>query len=245
MQYSGKYYWSRAVRRISNLRLGYYKAGIQFCMENSLLAVTSAYGPYDLVVHVGAHTASEAPTYEALGAERVVWVEADPETAARARERLHARGAAQHILVAAAASDGSTSTRSLYRSSNDGASSSVHPPGPGHLTLFPDVHWTGEALRVPTMTLAEILTCTATDIERYARSLLVVDCQGHEYEVVMGAGADVLAQFQVVISEVSIAPLYEGARPAHEVINLLEACGFVPVTPIPEAHGDVLFMRRL
>ncbi|MEI9965312.1 MAG: hypothetical protein WDM92_12105 [Caulobacteraceae bacterium] len=55
-----------------------------------------------VIVHVGAHKGGEAGRYETLGARRVIWIEADDETAEMARRKLARRsGATEHTLLQA------------------------------------------------------------------------------------------------------------------------------------------------
>ena len=51
------------------------------------------------IVHVGAHRGQEAALYAKWGAARVIWVEADPETAHGLRQHLSEMDAAPQDLA--------------------------------------------------------------------------------------------------------------------------------------------------
>jgi len=72
---------------------------------------------------------------------------------------------------------------------------------------------------------------------------LVVDVQGMDYEVLEGMGEE-LAQFEVLLIEVSSAAVYQGQRLAHEVDEFLFSKGFSCHDGCaPCAHCDRLYRR--
>mmetsp|Transcript_23326 Transcript_23326/g.47730 ORF Transcript_23326/g.47730 Transcript_23326/m.47730 type:complete len:206 (-) Transcript_23326:285-902(-) len=72
---------------------------------------------------------------------------------------------------------------------------------------------------------------------------LVVDVQGMDYEVLEGMGEE-LAQFEVLLVEVSSAAVYQGQRLAHEVDEFLFSKGFSCHDGCaPCAHCDRLYRR--
>ena len=78
-------------------------------------------GPFELVVHVGAHIGQEAELYRSLGAQHVIWIEGDPDTYVRLVAELakvERQGARpiKHETVCALVSDATDRTRSFHRS---------------------------------------------------------------------------------------------------------------------------------
>jgi FkbM family methyltransferase len=63
------------------------------------------------------------------------------------------------------------------------------------------------------------------DIPNLGPTLLKVDTQGHDWEVVEGAGV-VLDRTEIIMVEFSFIPLYQSSRPAWEIIRLLNRMGF-------------------
>lgn len=198
--------------------------------------------PVALVVHVGAHLGEERDLYEQLGAEHIVWIEADPVIAARLLESLADAPKSKHTVIQAAASDSNGHRVSLYRYSNDGSSNSLHAPGARFHESFPDVAETGDTCQVQTMTLRKILHDLG--LGPLPPSLLVIDVQGHELAVLHGLGEEWASQFSFVKIEVSERELYEAGAAARQVYEWLRRCSFEGITPLPAVHGDVLFRRR-
>ncbi len=202
--------------------------------------------PVDLIVHVGAHWGQEADQYEDYGARTVLWIEADPDTYSVLTERLAARrGAVTHLAENALVSAGSRQTMPFYRFSNMGASSSVYRATDKLHEKFPDVMETGEKLSLSTCSLPDILARNNIDPSSAGRSMLVLDVQGHEYEVLKGLG-DGLRAFQLCTCEVSRIQIYEGGARYEQVDAHMEAHGFRLVSQkirnVPD-HGDVLYRR--
>lgn len=72
---------------------------------------------------------------------------------------------------------------------------------------------------------------------------LVVDVEGHEYDVLLGFGA-LLSHFQFAVVECSAVPVFCGQSPAWEVIALMQVAGFKQLTPV-QPHDDIMFARAL
>jgi len=61
-----------------------------------------------------------------------------------------------------------------------------------------------------------------------SKSLLKIDVQGYELEVLKGAD-DFLRQTKIIITELSLVPLYEGGADYAQVISYLDDKGFSPI----------------
>lgn len=82
--------------------------------------------------------------------------------------------------------------------------------------------------------------------------LVKIDVQGFEDKVITG-GTDVLKQADMVISEVSYVPLYEGQKLFNDIYDQIKALGFLyhgnyeqlhsPANNMP-LQGDAIFMKK-
>jgi FkbM family methyltransferase len=125
-------------------------------------------------------------------------------------------------------------------------SSSLLPIAPTQSAIFPG---TEESHREP-VRVAPLDAFLGRE-ELSPRSLLKIDVQGYELEVLKGCEI-LLEQFYAVYVECSFVELYEGQSLAHEVIDWLHGRGFylarVGLVAFDKAgmsvQGDFLFLRR-
>ena len=201
--------------------------------------------PVDLVVHVGAHWGEDAAFYESCDAETVLWVEADPDTYAGLVEAMGKRTRARHLTENALVSAEAGENLSFHRFRGDGASSSVHRATEAMAERFPQNVETGEVLELTTRSLPEILARHGVDPTMAKRPMLVLDVQGHEFEVLKGLGAG-LRDFAMCKCEVSRVELYAGGARFDEIDAHMRAQGFRLASHsyfrVPR-HGDVLYLR--
>lgn len=188
-------------------------------------------------IHVGAHHGQERETYERLGIESVLWVEASPETYKILAERM-ADSAGRHVVVNAFASHTAGESLALHRYSNEGASSSIFDVGSFHREKWPHVVDTGLVEQVITARLDEIAARHGfTEV-----GLLNIDTQGAELLVLRGATA-LLGKAKAVIVEISTKEYYQGGALYPDVRDFLIAHGFAEAHEPPE-HGDQLYLRK-
>lgn len=207
-------------------------------------------GPFDLVVHVGAHTGQEVELYRTLGAQRVIWIEADPDTYARLVKNLseaerQATRPIRHKTVCALVSDANDLTKTFHRFNNEGASSSVYPPTKRLLNEWPGLGLVGNIVELRTRTLENILEAAQID-PRPSKSLLIVDVQGHEAAVLAGIGR-YACTFEICECEVSQEAIYEGGALYPDIKAIFERLGYQMVSHSEENlpwHGDIIFERR-
>jgi FkbM family methyltransferase len=122
---------------------------------------------------------------------------------------------------------------------------------PGVLDSIPNMAETGIATITLSTLAAEFPAITAGITE--PRVLLKSDTQGHEAEVLRGAGPNGLPQAVVaVMVELAAQPLYDGQPPMTTVMDLVMDDGFTPVVFEPWFRSsddlrmvelDALFMR--
>lgn len=131
--------------------------------------------------------------------------------------------------------------------SGNSVSSSILPMLSRHATAAPDAQYVGTEL-VSATTVDAIV---AEQGLRPERTLLKIDVQGYEAQVIAGA-THTLSRFAAVRTEMSLVPLYEGQALMPEMIELLTGHGFElwyvePGFIEPESRRllqlDGLFMR--
>jgi FkbM family methyltransferase len=99
----------------------------------------------------------------------------------------------------------------------------------GHAQVFePGIRRTS-ATTVPVRRLDEVWPY---DIVEPADALLKTDTQGHDLDVLHGAG-DLLATIPALVMEVAVQPLYDGSPVLHEVFRCLAQWGFEPTGAFP------------
>jgi FkbM family methyltransferase len=202
--------------------------------------------PVSLIVHVGAHWGEDAATYEAYGAQTVLWVEADPDTYQTLVARLGPRSdPAKHLTHFALVSKDSGESITFNRFNGDGASSSVYRATDAYRARFPNSIETGETLTLQTMALSDILRQHDLSPQDADRAMLVLDVQGHELVILQGL-ADGLKAFDLCKCEVSRTPMYDGAARFEDIDRHFVAMGFRLVShfyALVPTHGDVLYQR--
>lgn len=72
---------------------------------------------------------------------------------------------------------------------------------------------------------------------------LWLDMQGSEFQM-LKASPEILKTVQVIQTEVSRKPFYEGTIVLDEGKAWLESQGFMAIYVTPDEHGDALFVRK-
>lgn len=191
------------------------------------------------VVHVGAHEAQEAPDYAIKDLEPVIWVEAIPSLALRAKVKI--KNYPSQSVVEAALWSKSGIVLNFNVASNDGGSSSFFKFHL-HSASYPDVA-TSSVIQLQTKTLNEILKDIPVEDGKFG--YLVLDVQGAELEVLQG-GMQFLSSFIGIVAEVSLRELYKDAPLLSDVTAWLSSHEFELVACEVSAQtgwGDALFIR--
>lgn len=179
-------------------------------------AILTAIQP-TVVIDVGANRGQFAlDVKRATPAARVVSFEPLPHEADIYEEIFDSSSTHQLVRKALAASSG----RALMHVSGAPDSSSLLPIGAGQREAFPG---TAEVAEVDVD--AVTLDGTAADLGLDARSLLKLDVQGAELDVLRG-GDDTLQRFRWIYLEMSFVELYEGQPLATDLIAHLRSRGF-------------------
>ena len=190
------------------------------------------------VLHLGANTGQEAETYERMGAERVIWVEALEPVFLKLKKHL-ARFPKQ-IALHACVSDKLGETVLFNIANNGSQSSSILELGT-HATEHPTVRYTG-TVRMQTVTVESLLVHASLSIR--PGSFLNADLQGAELMALRGM-ENLMDRFDYVYLEVNDEELYKGCALTPEVDKWLADRGFVgrEVHMTGSGWGDKFYMR--
>jgi FkbM family methyltransferase len=214
-----------------------YKDIIQWVDKNSKSYKDTKF--YTLV-HVGAHLGQEAPAYEKLNIQNVVWVEADPKTFELLQENLKKRTESQTIHKAfnCLLTSQDNLEYQFHVFSNQGASSSIFKSTNLLKKNWSDVHETGEIFNLNSITLDSLLSQN-----NISPDLLLIDVQGSELEVLKGAHRTLTrTRIKAIELEVSKQAIYEGGCLYDEIDSFLTLHGFSRMSFVPW-HGNVLYVR--
>lgn len=190
-----------------------------------------------VLLHIGASDGHEAKAYVAAGIQHVIWVEGDPVVYARLVRHVEKF---RHTCINALATDHDEKTVIFHTTSNQGQSSSIYPMNE-HRRVYPKVKVTGHRLlatsRLDTrLRLAGVMPEIIDGV--------VIDVQGAELLALKGMGA-YLDHVQVLVTEFSRIPLYEGGVLRDELDSFLISQGFVFVKESGGGKiGDALYIRR-
>lgn len=204
------------------------------------------------VVHVGAHFAQEAERYESVGAKRVLWVEAAPDTYEKLKQSLSRRDpnrrsalqkalflpSTQHLTINALAGAADQGEAEFIRFNNHGASDSIFQLSSQCKKMIPGLHATGEVLRLPFRKLDSIVRDAG--IEPSEVDCLVLDVQGAELLCLQGA-TEILASIQCLETELSTQPVYDGGVLFDELNQFLEQKQFRCKTKIRRVHQNAIY----
>jgi FkbM family methyltransferase len=173
------------------------------------------------IVHVGAHKGQEADIYEKWGATRVVWIEADPDTAQALRHHLANRVSPQpsllhrllalpkteHVVIEALIGDEDGKPTDFHVFSNDGESSSIFRKAKLDEDRHASVVETGLVRQLHMRSLDKLLPENGISLAEV--DVLALDVQGAELLCVKGA-TGLLKCIELLEAEVSQVPWYEG-----------------------------------
>ena len=190
------------------------------------------------LIHIGAHLVQERDEYRKLNFSPVLWFEANPQIAEKARHILK-NYPDQELLNKALWSTAGVA-KPFYFAGHQGSSSSLLEP---YLisASHPEVVKTGETSLV-TSTLDAELNKLRSEVHY---RVLVLDVQGAEIEVILGGG-NTLKNVDYIISEISQIELYRNTSTVKELSKVLNEYGFTFVaSEINRATGwgEGLFIK--
>ena len=186
------------------------------------------------VLHIGAHLAEEAASYDQLGDVPVWWIEANPDVFAQIGAAL-APYPLQTLIPALITSEDGAPT-AFHVTNNDGMSSSVFPFGT-HAQSHPDTVWVADVV-LRSRTIDSLVAEHGIEA-----NMLVMYIQGAEGLALQGA-EKFLASVDYVMTEVNTEQVYQGCAMLPEIDALLSGFERVETTMTPHGWGDAFFRRK-
>lgn len=174
------------------------------------------------VIHVGANIGQEATGYATLNNNTYVYIEPIPEVYETLVRRLETLPkTSKHIPIKALISD-TNDTEILFNiASNNGQSSSIFELGK-HGILHPNIQYE-RSIKLTTKTLDSLIK---EKFESEAFEMLVMDTQGAELKVLLGATTLLQNSIKYIYAEVSEDPLYDGGCTFEQVTSFLKLFNF-------------------
>lgn len=189
------------------------------------------------VIHVGAHHGQEFDTYIENGINHVVFIEPSSNAFNVLQERLSNRNPIGGSLELINAACGAENTHALMNleASNSGQSNSLLKPK-NHLLVHPEIKFAGQEE-------VKVARLDALVQPNPLLDLLMMDVQGYEKFVVMGA-TGIMPQIKYVYSEVNKSELYEGCTLIEQLDALLQDFTRLETTWCGDTGwGDAFYMR--
>lgn len=211
-----------AVRESAKLRLrgGLGRVGVSVGTDPyaSRLTRTLTSRGMDTVLDIGANVGQYSRLLRSAGYQgRIISVE--PLTEAYAQLSRRARRDADWMTVNSAV--GAEPGEVEINVSGNSFSSSILPMNDTHLSADPESAYVSTQ-KVPVTTVQALVAEHRIEV---SRSLLKVDTQGYEAEVLAGTG-DLLGQFGALQLELSFVELYEGQKLYEELSAHVQSLGF-------------------
>lgn len=185
------------------------------------------------VLHIGAHVGQEAQFYDSAQTN-VIWVEAIPQIYTQLKrniDKYHNQKAYNFLL-----GKKNQSQVKFFVSSNQAVSSSIYRLGNSH-------GWTGvEMTSEITLKMFRLdKVFTINKLKNYQN--WVIDVQGAELEVLLGAGK-LLNLCNSLLIEVSTRETYKNGTAYINLRNFLVKKGLIPLwEPLDNSHENLLFVR--
>jgi FkbM family methyltransferase len=187
------------------------------------------------IIHIGAHLGEEAETYNRLGFESVIWIEANPELCTQLKRNVSKYG---HSVYNCLLSDLDSDAVDFFITNNEGHSSSLLPLGQELVKTGMHVtkRFSLQSARFDTF-------CHKNHIDVCQYNCVNIDVQGAELKVFNGFGT-ILNNFDFIITEVSLKRLYRGSVLFHKLDQFLLNNNFVRIsTSAIGDMGEALYKR--
>jgi len=202
---------------------GYKKVNLEL-VEHGLMRNAGA------VLHIGGHRGQERFLYDALGVN-TIFIEAIPEIFQELQSNLINFHGQKAVLALLGSKD--LKNVNFYKTSNDQMSSSIYKIAPS---------WGIPISETVKLDMVR-LDSSFTDKELSPYKHWVIDTQGSELEVLLGAG-DLLNVCCSIRIEVSSYESYIGGVFYEDLKLYLEKWGFYPITNLPLGfHEDMIFIK--
>lgn len=187
------------------------------------------------VLHIGANVGEEAPVYNELGINNVIWIEGNPDIFHKLNSNV---APYRHHTYCAIIGDENGKEVNFHISNNASQSSSILELGT-HKIVHPEVHYVKDIKGV-TKRIDDMFS----HLDGY--DFLNIDLQGAELMALRGMG-ELLHGFKWAYLEVNKAYLYEGCPLVEDLDLFLLGFGFKRVETSWAGNtnwGDALWIKK-
>jgi FkbM family methyltransferase len=188
------------------------------------------------VYHVGAHYGQEIEIYENLSLPNVVMFEPSKKNF----EILQARVGSRAKLINLGLGSSEEEHELHVESNNQGMSNSILTPKM-HKDQYPHIKF-NDVEKISVTTLDKWIEVNDDTVKR---NILVMDVQGYEFNVLLGA-TKTLEEIDLIVTEVNRAELYENCAFITEMDIFLRNFGFRRIVTNWEGRtwGDAIYIRE-
>jgi FkbM family methyltransferase len=197
------------------------------CFEMKVLY----FGKAKVILHGGAHLGEESSLYRGLGAEKIFWVEAQPDKVAILNDLFGSRNVFSGVLAE------ESEIKVLFYVTSNSLSSSSRQINPNSWNVSVQ-----EVIQLRTTTLDDVVRKIYLQ-DRILPDLLVLDLQGAEYEAILG-GDFAISKIDFLIVEFANYQLYENQKTLPDIISILKSSSFEMFYKTENSgYGEALFVR--
>jgi len=172
------------------------------------------------IIQIGAHTGEEAQDHYTKIKNNMIWIEAQPDKYEILKQNVKEYG---HKAIKALIWNESGLTKDFYITNNSVSSSILEPYN--HIKNFGDAVRVKEKIQLKTISYKDLIK-QHPELKNNIYNFLILDCQGAEYEVLLGIGKDNLQQFNKLEVEISNSEEYKNQKQQPEITKLLDKWGF-------------------
>lgn len=189
------------------------------------------------IIHIGAHEGNELKTYNQLGIQQVLFIEANPIVYQKLCANVEKH---PHVKTINCAISNKNGMVELHITSFDQSSSIL--PLKKHQELYPDIK---ETKKLPVVCKTLDTLVKEFNIPAGNFNIINIDIQGAELLALKG-GIDTLKNIEAIYTEVNFEELYEGCALIHDLDKFLGSMGFTRVkthTPYHPSWGDAFYVK--
>lgn len=195
-------------------------------------------GPFDSVLHIGANTGQEMSLYKYMGVKRAIWIEPDEKAFfwLKIRRKFYKM---QNNLINEFVSEKSGEYVTYYRFNKSGANSSFRPLD--QFLKSNNKRYIKSTEKIITINIEEALI--KYRIPPFTENtLLVLDTQGSELNILKGFESKTFAKIRVVMCEFS-QNQYSGTPSNDHLKNFLVNKGFSEILKPIRFSDDGIYLR--
>jgi hypothetical protein len=196
-------------------------------------------GPFDSVLHIGANTGQEMSLYKYMGVKRTIWIEPDKKAFfwLKLRKRFYKM---QNYMINEFISEKSDEYVTYYRFNKSGANSSFKPLD--QFLMSNTKRYLKSTEKIISLSIEDALI--KYRIPQFTENtLLVLDTQGSELNILKGFDSKTFAKIRVVMCEFS-QNQYSGT-PSNEVLkNFLLNKSFSEILKPIRFSDDGIYHRQ-